>query len=93
MSTNQIAYGSSEVSFMNNSTNAVDYLWDFGDGSLDSLFSPASYEYDVNDEESFLVNLTGTTDLGCSDSLQLLINVHQDAVIFAQIHLLQMVMV
>lgn len=83
MSTNQIAYGSSEVSFMNNSTNAVDYLWDFGDGSLDSLFSPASYEYDVNDEESFLVSLTGTTDLGCSDSLQLLINVNQDAVIFA----------
>ena len=83
MSTNQISYGSSEVSFVNNSSNAVDYIWNFGDGSTDSLFNPGSYEYDVNEEEFFIVSLTGTTELGCSDSVQLLVNVNQDEVLFA----------
>ena len=59
------------------------YIWNFGDGSTDSLFNPGSYEYDVNEEEFFIVSLTGTTELGCSDSVQLLVNVNQDEVLFA----------
>lgn len=82
-STSQISYGSSEVDFTNFSMNAVDYLWEFGDGSVDTLYTPDTYEYEVNDELFFMVTLTGTTDLGCSDSLQLPINVNQDAIIFA----------
>ena len=83
MSTNQISYGSSEVAFVNSSTNAVDYFWDFGDGGTDTLYNPNFYEYEVNDETFFIVTLTGTTDLGCSDSLQLELIVNQDAIIFA----------
>ena len=44
VSSNQISYGSSEVIFSNNSTNAVDYFWDFGDGNNDSLYNPNPYE-------------------------------------------------
>ena len=83
MSTNEISYGSSEVDFINNSSNAVDYLWDFGDGSTDTLYYPNTYEYEINDETFFIVTLNGTTDLGCTDSLQLELLVNQDAVIFA----------
>lgn len=83
MSTNQISYGSSEVVFVNNSTNALDYFWDFGDGNTDTLYNPSAYEYEVNDESFFIVTLNGITDLGCADSLQLELMVNQDAVIFA----------
>ena len=37
VSTSQVSFGSSEVDFTNNSTNAVDYIWDYGDGTTDSL--------------------------------------------------------
>lgn len=83
VSSNQISYGGSEVIFINNSTNAVDYFWDFGDGNNDTLYNPNPYEYEVNDETFFLVTLNGTTDLGCTDSFQLEIIVNQDAIIFA----------
>jgi gliding motility-associated-like protein len=83
MSTNQISYGSSEVVFVNSSTNALDYFWDFGDGNTDTLYNPSAYEYEVNDESFFIVTLNGITDLGCADSLQLELIVNQDAIIFA----------
>ncbi len=83
VSSNQISYGSSEVMFINNSTNAVDYFWDFGDGNNDSIYNPNAYEYELNDETFFIVTLNGTTDLGCTDSLQLEIFVNQNAIIFA----------
>ena len=83
VSSNQISYGSSDVVFINNSTNAVDYFWDFGDGNNDSIYNPNAYEYEINDETFFIVTLHGTTDLGCTDSLHLEIFVNQDAIIFA----------
>ena len=82
-STNQISYGSSEVVFSNNSFGAESYYWDFGDGSSDTLYNPNLVEYDVNDETFFTVSLYGISELGCTDSLQLDINVNQDAIIFA----------
>jgi gliding motility-associated-like protein len=82
-STNQISYGSSEVIFSNNSSGAESYFWDFGDGSSDTLYNPNLVEYEVNDETFFTVSLFGISELGCTDSLQLDINVNQDAIIFA----------
>ena len=83
VSPNQISYGSSEVIFVNNSTNAVDYFWDFGDGNNDTIYNPNPYEYEINDETFFTVTLNGMTDLGCTNSLQLEIFVNQDVTIFA----------
>ena len=83
ISTNQISYGSSEVLFSNNSNGAESYFWDFGEGSSDTLYNPTLFEYEVNDEEFFIVTLYGTSNLGCTDSMQLQINVNQDAIIFA----------
>ena len=82
--TNQISFGSSEVDFTNNSTNAVDYIWDYGDGTVDSLvFYPGPHEFDIDDEEFFPVTLYGISDMGCMDSLELMIFVDHDAIIFA----------
>jgi len=84
VSTSQISFGSSEVDFANNSLNAVDYIWDYGDGSVDSLiFYPGPHEYDIGDENFFPITLYGISDQGCVDSLQLIIYVDQDAIIFA----------
>jgi gliding motility-associated-like protein len=84
VSTSQVSFGSSEVDFNNNSTNAVDYIWDYGDGTTDSLvFYPGPHEFDIDDEEFFPVTLYGISEFGCIDSLQLMIFVDHDAVIFA----------
>ena len=84
VSTSQVSFGSSEVDFTNNSTNAVDYIWDYGDGTTDSLiFYPGPHEFDIDDEEFFPVTLYGISEFGCIDSLQLMIFVDHDAVIFA----------
>ena len=83
VSSNQILYVVSEVIFMTNSTNEVDYFCDFGDGNNNTLYNLSPYEYEVDDETFFLVTLNGTTYLGCTDSFQLKIIVNQDAIIFA----------
>ena len=84
VTTNQISFGSSEVDFTNNSSNAIDYIWDYGDGFTDSLvFYPGPHEYDIDNEEFFPVTLYGISDQGCVDSLQLIIFVDHDAIIFA----------
>ena len=84
VSTTQISFGSSEVEFTNNTTHAVDYIWDFGDGYTDSLvFNPGPHDYEIDDEDLFPVTLYGISDMGCVDSMQILIFVNQDAIIFA----------
>ncbi|MDB3905574.1 gliding motility-associated C-terminal domain-containing protein, partial [Crocinitomicaceae bacterium] len=84
VSTTQISFGSSEVEFTNNTSHAVDYIWDFGDGYTDSLvFNPGPHDYDIDDEDLFPVTLYGISELGCVDSMQILIFVNQDAIIFA----------
>jgi PKD repeat protein len=55
-----------EVRFLNYSADAVQYLWNFGDGSLSELFEPLhKYEKYGN----FNISLKVFSDAGCSDSL------------------------
>jgi PKD repeat protein len=55
-----------EVRFNNYSTNAVSYIWDFGDGSSSNLFEPRHrYEKFGNYDVSLVVS----SDYGCTDSL------------------------
>ena len=55
VSTSQVSFGSSEVDFTNNSTNAVDYIWDYGDGTMTLLYSIGPHEFDIDDEEFSLL--------------------------------------
>lgn len=84
VTTNQISVGSSEVGFTNTSSNAVDFIWDYGDGFVDSLvYNPGMHEFNIDDEEFFPVTLYGISDQGCLDSTQVIIFVDQQAVVFA----------
>lgn len=51
-------------SFSNNSTGAVRYLWDFGDGTTDSTANPV-HTYSISG--SFTVTLIATSIHGCQD--------------------------
>jgi PKD repeat protein len=58
-----------EIRFINYSTDAVKYKWDFGDGSSSDLFEP-THKY--NKFGSYNIKLTALTEYGCADSLLVL---------------------
>ncbi|MBU3661108.1 MAG: PKD domain-containing protein [Flavobacteriales bacterium] len=53
------------INFINNSSNATSYEWNFGDGSTSDLLSP-SHIYN-NTEIGYTVTLTATNAAGCTD--------------------------
>lgn len=55
-----------EIRFMNYSTNAVQFKWDFGDGSASDFFEPT---HTYSRFSSYDVRLVVYSDWGCSDSL------------------------
>ena len=54
------------VRFINLSTDAVNYLWDFGDGTFSTLAEP---EYRYERPGNYDVTLTAFSEYGCADSL------------------------
>jgi PKD repeat protein len=55
-----------EIRFVNYSTNAICYLWSFGDGTTSELFEPV-HKYSGFDK--YNVSLIISSEHGCSDSL------------------------
>jgi subtilisin family serine protease/PKD repeat protein len=53
----------SEISFINSSVGAAQYLWNFGDGATSTEVSPSHTYFVVKD---YNVTLTVTNDLGCT---------------------------
>jgi PKD repeat protein len=58
-----------EIRFKNYSTNAVEFRWDFGDGSTSDIFEPA---HTYSRFSNYDVRLVVLSDWGCSDSLTVL---------------------
>ncbi|MEN9913340.1 MAG: hypothetical protein RL528_50, partial [Bacteroidota bacterium] len=54
------------ISFTSTSTNATNYLWDFGDGTISAIENPI-HEYLI--PGTYLVTLITTTSEGCSDTI------------------------
>ncbi|PWS27816.1 hypothetical protein DHW03_09575 [Pedobacter yonginense] len=55
------------VKFKNTSTNAIGYLWDFGDGTTSAEFEP-QHTYNGSGK-NYTVTLTSTNSLGCKNSV------------------------
>lgn len=55
-----------DITLTNNSRGAVNYDWNFGDGSLHSFVANTSHTYTTND--SFNIVLTVSSDFGCTNS-------------------------
>jgi len=58
-----------EIRFLNYSTNAVQFKWDFGDGTTSDFFEPKHIYSKFN---NYNVSLVVFSDWGCSDSLTVL---------------------
>lgn len=55
-----------QINFINQSTDAVSFLWDFGDGGTSTNINP-SHIYNI--PGSYNIRLIATNDLGCSDTM------------------------
>lgn len=67
----------SPVSFTNNSTGAVVYYWDFGDGNLSSAQNPVHAYANTG---TYTIHLVAETAMGCQDSITDTIQVYQPPV-------------
>lgn len=57
------------VHFQNQSTGAVSYLWNFGDGSQDSTSTEDSPIHNYINDGAYIVMLISTNSEGCSDTV------------------------
>jgi gliding motility-associated-like protein len=69
----EIDYYTGFVQFINNSTNASSYVWNFGDGSQTSNAVNPSYNYADWQAGTYLVSLTATDTNGCFDMVSSII--------------------
>lgn len=53
------------TTFTNTSINAVNYLWDFGDGTTSALSAPPPHTYSTVGE--YIISLTAYNNQGCND--------------------------
>lgn len=66
-----ITQSGSSIICSNNNTDLVSFIWDFGDGTIDSLNNPASHIY--SNPGSYTVTLTQVNGCGIYTSTQVLI--------------------
>jgi gliding motility-associated-like protein len=75
--------GGLQVVFVNNSSNAVSYQWNFGDpGSPENTSTLANPVHQYPQPGNYTVTLTGTSAYGCSDSITQLIAVDRNSEVF-----------
>jgi len=67
------------VNCTNTTAGALQYLWDFGDGSTSSLLTPAPHTYNTPGE--YTISLTATNALQCSDVTTRIVNVFEPPVV------------
>ena len=58
----------------NTSINAVNYLWDFGDGTTDAQFDPPPHTYSA--EGDYVITLTASNNQGCDNTVTDTVHVH-----------------
>ena len=71
-----------EVEFTNNSTNATDYSWTFGDESGQSNETNPTHTYPNEEGGSYLVELVAMSPLGCSDTAYATIQVIEEVIYY-----------
>ena len=75
-----IGPGNSTVSFFNNSSNAENYFWNFGDLTTSTEFEPI-HIYSTNLQTGYVATLVVTSEAGCVDSTSMPIS-YQEQLIY-----------
>lgn len=77
----EVTTSNQEIVFNNNSSQAVNYLWDFGDGSSTSTEENPSCFY--NDSQgSYIIELIAYSGLGCTDTAYQTITVREEPIYY-----------
>ncbi|MGB1040075.1 MAG: gliding motility-associated C-terminal domain-containing protein, partial [Flavobacteriales bacterium] len=73
-----------KVCFVNTSTNAVSYLWDFDFfGGNSNIASPCTIEFPNNDEGNYNVKLVAFNQYGCKDSIYKEVSILEGFILYA----------
>jgi gliding motility-associated-like protein len=70
------------VDFENYTSGAETYSWNFGDNSPLSTETNPTHQFDVNNETTYDIWLVATSELGCSDSAYISIDVTEELVYY-----------
>lgn len=70
------------VNFINTSSGASNYVWDFGDNSSTSTVVNPSHDYSENEIGSYLVTLIAYSPLGCSDTAVATIQLQEELIFY-----------
>jgi len=76
----QFSSANQSISFLNNSTGANNYLWNFGDGNSEEAMSPTHFF--TNATNGYTVTLTGVSPLGCTASQSVFIDYEESGGIY-----------
>jgi len=71
-----------EVQFNNTSTNAVDYVWTFGDGSGSITEENPTHTFPDDTFGSYLVTLIAYSSIGCSDTAYATVKVNEEVIFY-----------
>ncbi|NRA12318.1 MAG: gliding motility-associated C-terminal domain-containing protein, partial [Crocinitomicaceae bacterium] len=82
LSTTELLNTNTEVNFMNTSTGATNYVWDFGDNTATSTVDSPTHIYPDGHSGSYLVELIAYTPLGCTDTATIIINVSEELIYY-----------
>jgi gliding motility-associated-like protein len=70
------------VQFVNTSSGAAQYIWDFGDGSPLVEANDPSHDYSQDSVGAYLVTLLATSPSGCTDTAFALIQIIDDVIFY-----------
>ena len=72
------------VTINNNSTGAVDYIWNYGDNTTDtSIYNPESHLFEGYLDSMYTISLIAISENGCVDSMNQIITFNDDVTIYA----------
>jgi len=83
LSTNTIFEGNNTVGIQNTSSGGIEYIWNYGDEIIDTLFNPESHTYGSPLQSSYLMSLIAISEHGCTDSTSQFITLSDEIVMFA----------
>jgi len=81
-STTELSTIQAIVDFTNNSIGAVDYQWDFGDGSAYSTAVDPTHNYPEDGGGAYVVELIAYSPLGCVDTAWTTISVTEELIYY-----------
>lgn len=81
-SSTMISEFNTEVFFINLTTGATDYLWDFGNDSPSSTEFDPSYNYAEDDLGNYTVMLIAYSPLGCVDTSYRTIEIYEELIFY-----------